>query len=111
MIGRCFQMTAAVLFCAVVPAHAQPVDSLKGKFAFNGLNKPDREKCIKIDDRLLADFKSSKYRCDLAPTTKTESGLIPQICTERQGTKKKEYLIFESYGACDAERRGQAANG
>lgn len=59
MIGRCVLKNAAVLVCAVVPAHAQSLDTLKGKFAFKWLNEPDREKCIRIDDRLLADFMSS----------------------------------------------------
>lgn len=111
MIEKRLLINAAVLLCVTAPAYAQSIDSLNGKFGFNWLNRPDREKCVKIDDRLLAEFKSTRYSCNLKPTSRTELGVIPKVCTELKGAKKKEYLIFDSYRACDAERRGQASNG
>jgi hypothetical protein len=101
---------AVVILClASAPAAAQSVDVLQGKFAFNWRAEPAREKCVQVGGPLLADFKSTKYRCDLKVISNTASGARARTCTE---VKKdgREYLIFDTRRACDEERKTQASN-
>ena len=97
-----------ILFLLSAPADADTLDVLQGKFAFNWHAEPSREKCVKVAERLLADFKSSKYRCDLTPKSNTSSGATVRMCTEAKG--RKEYLIFDTLRACEEERKTQASN-
>jgi hypothetical protein len=90
-----------------VPAAAQSLDVLAGKFAFNWRSEPAREKCVKVRGALMAAFKAGKYRCNVKPVTNTSTGAPARICTQ---TKGKEYLIFETRKACENERKDQASN-
>ena len=101
----------AVLILLLVssPAAADDLDVLQGKFAFNWRSEPSREKCVKVAGQLLADFKSTKYRCDLKVISNTSSGVSARLCTEVKG-RQKEYMIFDTLRACDGERKDQASN-
>ena len=96
-------------FLLAAPANAQTIDDLKGKFGFNWATNPSREKCVKVEGKLLADFKSANYKCDLTVITNTASGAPARVCTLVKG-KKKEYLIFDTQRACNEERKTQASN-
>jgi hypothetical protein len=105
--NRCgFAVLIPLLFSS--PAVAQGLDVLQGKFAFNWHAKPSREKCVKVEGPLLADFKSTRYSCDLKVITNTASGASARTCTQARG--RKEYLIFDTLRACDGERKVQASN-
>jgi len=106
--NRC-GLVALTLFLVSSPAAAQGLDVLQGKFAFNWHARPSREKCVKVEGPLLADFKSNRYSCDLKVITNTASGASARTCTEARG-RKKEYLIFDTLRACDGERKVQASN-
>jgi hypothetical protein len=97
-----------ILFLASSPADADSLDVLQGKFAFNWHAEPRREKCVKVEGQLLADFKSARYRCDLKVISNTSTGASARICTEAKG--RKEYMIFDTLRACDNERKDQASN-
>jgi hypothetical protein len=99
---------AFILLFASAPADAGKLDVLQGKFAFNWHANPGREKCIKVEGPLLADFESTKYRCDLNAISNTSTGASARTCTETKG--RKEYLIFDTLRACDNERKTQASN-
>ena len=105
--GRGF--VVLILFLVSSPADADSLDVLEGKFAFNWRSEPDREKCIKVAGQLLADFKSTGYRCDLKVITNTSTGAPARTCTQVKGGRK-QYLIFETLRACDGERKDQASN-
>ena len=100
---------AVLMFClASVPAAADSLDVLQGKYAFNWRAEPSREKCVKVAGKLLTDFKSNKYRCVLTPVTNTSTGAPARTCTEVKDGK--EYLIFDTLRACNEERETQASN-
>lgn len=106
MPGTRRNLAVLIFFLFSAPAYAQTPDVLQGKFAFNWHNNPDRQKCVKVDGPLLADFKSSNYRCDLKVRTNTSSGTGVRTCTAVKG--RKEYLIFATMRACESERKDQA---
>ena|SRR5258707_1976667 len=100
---------AVVMFClASVPADADSLDVLQGKYTFNWHAAPSREKCLKVAGKLLTDFRSNKYRCELTAITNTSTGAPARTCTEVKGGK--EYLIFDTLRACEDERQTQASN-
>ncbi len=99
---------AFILFLSAVPANAGTLDVLQGKFGFNWNANPAREKCVKIEGPLLATFET-KYKCDLTAISNTSSGASAHVCTENK-KDGKEYLIFDTFRACDRERKDQAAN-
>jgi len=101
----CFALP--VLLLTAIPANAGTLDVLQGKFGFNWHTNPAREKCVKIEGPLLANFEK-KYRCDLDAKSNTSSGASARTCTEIKG--KKEYLIFDTLRVCDGERKDQASN-
>lgn len=105
--GRGFAVLILLLLSS--PAGAESLDVLRGKFAFNWRSEPSREKCIKVAGQLLADFTSKGYRCDLKVITNTSSGAPARTCTQVRGGRK-QYLIFETFRACDGERKDQASN-
>ena len=99
-------LVALILLLIAAPAQAQTLDALEGKFAFNWHNNPDREKCVRVTGRLLADLRSKTWRCDLNARTNTSSGAKVRTCTAAKG--RKEYLIFDTMRACENERKEQA---
>lgn len=103
-----FVHSALILLLLTAPAHADGIDVLRGKFAFNWLNDPAKAKCMKVDGKLLSDFKSARYHCDLKANTNSSSGASSRTCT--QIPRNKEYLIFDTKYACDEERDTQASN-
>lgn len=103
-----FGRVGLVLFLVTAPAAAGGLDTLQGKFAFNLNAEPGGQKCVKVDGKLLADFKTAKYRCDLNARSNTSTGASARTCT---GAKDgKEYLIFDTLKACEEERKTQASN-
>ncbi len=97
-----------ILFLVSAPAQADSLDVLQGKFAFNWRAAPSREKCIMIAGQSLADFKSTRYRCNLKAKSNSSTGASYRTCTEANG--RKEYLIFDTLRACESERKTQASN-
>ncbi len=109
-----YSFAALVLVSLCAPAHADSLDILQGKFAFNWRSEPDREKCVKVEGALLASFKSAKYKCDLKVISNTSSGEKARTCTAAKDGKEtkdgKEYLIFDTKRSCEKERKDQASN-
>ena len=103
-----FVHAALILLLVTASAQAGGIDVLRGKFAFNWLNDPAKAKCIKVDGKLLSDFKSARYHCDLKANTNSSSGASSRTCT--QIPRNKEYLIFDTKHDCDEERDTQASN-
>jgi hypothetical protein len=99
-----------ILLLVSAPADAATLDVLQGKFAFNWFGNLDRQKCVKVSGPLLADFKSTRYRCDLQTKSNTSTGASARICTEAKAKGGKEYLIFDTQRACESERKTQASN-
>ena len=99
-----------ILLLASLSAHADNLDMLSGKFAFNWHRDPERQKCVKVGGPLLADFKSAKYRCDLTPKTNTSAGSTVRMCTRKGARGSGEYLIFDTFRACEDERKEQVSN-
>jgi hypothetical protein len=85
---------------------------LKGQFAFNWHSAPDKQKCIKIDDKRVAEFQKN-YECDLTEKSESASGKPFVTCTQKAATqgKTKEYMIFKTQALCEDERETQMANG
>src|SRR5262245_34287272 len=98
MSGTLRGFAVFVLLLLASPMHAQTIDALEGKFAFNWHNNPDREKCVRVTGQLLADFKSANYRCDLTVRTNNSRGANVRTCTATKGRNhsRKEYLIFDT---------------
>ena len=104
-----FGRVGLVLFFVSAPAAAAGgLDALQGKFAFNWRAEPGGQKCVKVDGKLLSDFKTAKYRCDLNARSNTSTGASARTCTEAKDGK--EYLIFDTMKACEDERKTQASN-
>lgn len=101
-------LAVLLLVLLSAPGSAAGIDALQGKFAFNWHSNPGGQKCVKVGGKLLDDFKSSKYRCDLKPQSNTSSGATVRTCTAVKGGK--EYLIFDTQRACNEERETQASN-
>ena len=99
---------AAVVALSASPALAAETDVLRGKFGFNWLTLPSKTKCAKIDGKLLAEFGSKRYRCNLEGVTNTASGGKAQTC--RRTDNRAEYLIFDTLDACEEERKTQESN-
>jgi len=108
MLRNRYGFAVPILFLLSAPADADRLDVLQGKFAFNWHAEPSREKCIRVAGLLLADFKSTRYRCDLNAKSNTSTGASARTCTEVNG--RKEYLIFDTLRACESERKTQASN-
>jgi hypothetical protein len=108
MLGNRRGFAVLILLLLSVPADAHRLDVLKGKFAFNWFGEPGGQKCVGVGGQLLADFKSTRYRCDLKPKSNTSSGATVRTCTEAKD--RKEYLIFDTRQACEDERETQATN-
>ena len=93
---------------AASPSNAADTDVLRDKFAFNWLTLSSKTKCAKISAKLLAEFGSKRYRCNLEGVTNTASGGKAQTC--RRTDDRFEYLIFDTLAACEEERKTQASN-
>ena len=98
----------AVFALAALPAPAAETDVLRGKFGFNWLTLPSKTKCARIDGKLLAEFATKRYRCNLEGVTNTASGGKAQTC--RRTDNRAEYLIFDTLAACEEERKTQESN-
>ena len=101
-------VVSLIMFLLTAPVQAGGLDVLRGKFAFDWSHDPAKAKCVKVDGKLLSDFKSSRYRCDLKTNSNSSSGANYRICTQKP--HDKEYLIFDTKRECDAERETQATN-
>jgi hypothetical protein len=103
-----YALVGLILCLTAAPAGAQGLDVLQGQFAFNWHSEPSRQKCAKVEGKLLTDFKSANYRCEMKPVTNTSSGASARICTQVKGGR--EYMVFETMRACERERKEQASN-
>lgn len=83
------------------------LDTLKGRFAFNWFNDPEKEKCVRIDDTLLKDFQQN-YQCDLKENTHSASGKPHVRCTRKD--ESRQYLVFKTKAFCEKDRKTQMAN-
>lgn len=83
------------------------LDVLKGQFGFNWFNNPSKEKCVRVDDKLLKDFQKN-YTCNLQEDTGSSSGKPQVRCTRKD--EKREYLVFKTKAFCEEERAAQMAN-
>lgn len=105
--GKC--ITAILILAASTSSSvANDLDGLRDKYAFDWHFDPARASCVKVGDRLLADFKSNRYRCDLKVKSNTNTGAGVRTCTKVGG--RGEYLIFDTRKFCDEERKAQADN-
>lgn len=103
-------LAALTLLALSVPASAQDLGVLQGKYGFNWRSNPDKAKCVKIDGKLFDEFKSPAYKCDLKEIENTASGEKARVCSQGEN-KGKEYLIFATFRSCEKERKTQASNG
>ena len=87
---------------------SKQIEILKGRYAFNWANAQSNKKCLKIDNKMLAEF-SRNYLCDLKGNIPTADGIIPLSC--KKNDKTKNYLIFITSEACEHELETQKANG
>lgn len=105
---------ALALLALSVPASAQDLSILQGKYGFNWRSNPDREKCVKIDGKLFESLQSANYKCELKEISNTSSGEKARVCTAAKNGKEtkdgKEYLIFATFRSCEKERKDQASN-
>ena len=88
---------------------AAELDTLAGRYAFNWKEAPLAKKCSKIDSKLLSEFRSKAYACDLTEKTESASGEAFVQCTKTGGAG--QYLIFKKAASCEKERQTQEANG
>lgn len=103
-------LAALTLLALSVPASAQDLGVLQGKYGFNWRSNPERAKCEKIDGKLFDEFKSAKYKCELKEVENTASGEKARVCSQGEN-KGKEYMIFATFRSCEKERKTQASNG
>jgi hypothetical protein len=103
-----YGLAVLILFLFIARADAGKLDVPQGNFAFNWAAEPSHEKCVRVAGQLFADFKSTRYRCDLNVKTNSSTGASFRTCTEVNG--HKEYMIFGTLRACELERRTQATN-
>jgi hypothetical protein len=89
------------------PAEPTSLAPLKGRFGFNWYKPANKEKCVRIDDKLLKEFQKN-YQCDLEENTNSASGQPQVACTHKDNSK--QYVIFKTKTLCDEERKTQAAN-
>ena len=80
---------------------------LKGRFGFNWYSPPNKQKCVRIDDKLLKEFQKS-YQCDLEENSNSASGKPQVACTHQDNSK--QYVIFKTKALCEEERETQMAN-
>jgi hypothetical protein len=101
-----------LLMALGAPAFAEPsekdsMDSLKGRFGFNWLNPPQKEKCVRIDDKLLKEFQKN-YQCESQENSDSASGKPNVRCTRKD--EARQYLVFKTKALCEEERETQMAN-
>jgi hypothetical protein len=112
------EMLKAIITCGVVTIplllaapniEAKEPDALAGRYTFNWKTAPIPKKCFKIDNKLLSEFRSKAYACDLTEKSDSASGEAFVQCTKTDDTA--QYLIFKKAESCEKERRTQEANG
>lgn len=89
------------------PAQAPSLATLKGRFGFNWYNAAGKEKCVRVDDKLLKEFQKN-YQCDLEEKSNSASGKPQVACTRKDNSK--QYVIFKTKALCEEERETQMAN-
>jgi hypothetical protein len=102
----------AAAVAALAPSIAEaadPLDALVGQFAFDWHRNPSKTRCAAVDAKLLAQFKSAAFTCDLILASDSASGKPKRVCTATSGSR--EYLIFATKRDCEEERKTQEANG
>lgn len=101
------RLAVASAFCFLGGAAGAAELSWAGKYTFNWLKSPGKQRCIKIDAKLQSRLSSSEFRCK-RDAGKTASGHSVPSCERVAGGV--EYLIFDTRAACENERKEQAAN-
>jgi hypothetical protein len=92
---------------AVAATAAGPRDGLKGRYAFANLINPDKQKCVTVSGKLLADLQSKAFSCD--PEASNSSTGHPFVSCKRDKPERL-YMIFKTRAFCEDERKQQAAN-
>ena len=103
-----FGPVVVMVLLLTASAQAGGIEVLRGKFAFDWLHDPAKGKCVKVDGKLMNDFKSTRYHCDLKANSNSSSDASIRTCT--QIPRNKEYLIFDTKRECNEERDTQATN-
>jgi hypothetical protein len=98
----------ALVTVGIASAHAAGIEDLRGKYTFDWLIDPEGSACVSVDEKLLTEFRSAEYTCNLNAVTNTASGHPAWVCT--QVSDGSEYLFFETRAQCDEERETQASN-
>lgn len=96
-----------LVFAAAHGAGKEP-DNLAGRYTFNWKTAPLPKKCVKIDDKRLAEFRSKAYACGSTEKSESASGEPFVQCTKTDDAA--EYLIFKTAASCEKERRTQESN-
>ena len=107
-IVTCGVLTIPLLLAASNIQAKEP-DPLAGRYTFNWKTAPIPKKCLRIDQKLLSEFRSKAYACDLTEKSKSASGEVFVQCTKKDDTA--QYMIFKTAGSCEKERRPQESNG
>lgn len=100
-------LAAASALCFLSGAAGAAESSFAGKYTFNWLKSPGKQRCIKIDAKLASRLSSSEFRCK-RDAGKTAAGQSVPSCAKVAGGV--EYLIFDTRTACENERKEQDAN-
>jgi len=96
-------LAVASVFCLL---NGSAEASFAGKYTFNWLKSPGKQRCLKIDSKLDAEMSSRRFKCERGG--RTEAGQTPMACKRLAGGV--EYLVFETRAACENERKAQDAN-
>jgi hypothetical protein len=94
---------------AVQASAASPGNAIKGRWTFNWVGDPSKQRCAQIEGALLAKLTSKAFVCDLSEATNSSSGAAFVHCKREK--PDQDYMIFKTRALCEAERKTQAANG
>jgi hypothetical protein len=100
---------AIPLLLAAPNIDAIELDTLIGRYTFNWKTAPIPKKCLKIENKLLSEFRSKAYACDLKEKSDSASGEVFVQCTKKDDTA--QYMIFKKAESCEKERQTQESNG
>jgi hypothetical protein len=104
-----FGVLALSLSLATPNLEAAELDALAGRYTFDWKAAPLPKKCLRIDKKLLSQFRSKAYACDLSEKSESASGEAFVQCTKTGGAN--QYMIFKKAESCEKERSTQEANG
>lgn len=104
-LTKLLSVVGVLCFCSEIACAAE--SSYLGKYTFNWLKSPGKQRCIKVDTKLASRLSSNEFRC-IQNEGKTEAGESVPACKRMAGGV--EYLIFDTRISCENERKAQDAN-